>query len=1068
MTFSKGDRVHLPVQDLPHWVTVRHSLPGDDGGWTFFVSTEDGDLREVPIRADVLGQIVRLDMDAGAPSERVLAGVWTRWMSAAALNAHATLLASTPLRPYVHQSNAVYGAMLPQPRLRFLLADEPGTGKTIMAGLYLREMQKFGFVRRGLVVAPANLVRKWQDDFDRFFGGDLRRITASTVHEHALDVEHDLWVVSLELAAVNANVQQAIRPDQAGWDVVVFDEAHRLTPTAQTFHAVGRLLARDAPRVLMMTATPHRGSEWLFRHLLHLVDPEIYPDPGADAEQALRALKPGSIHFLRRMKEDLVDYDGVTPLFKGRRATNLRVPLSGIEDAIYRQALELVDRYFPPIAQVLGRMVYGKRAASSLYALAQTLQRRHDGMGAPSAVDAILEADPYEEDESAREEAEVIAVESTSVRAERKDIDSLLGQIRPVLLGIDFEPSKWTRLTEETLAPYGIVPGGSEQAVLFTEYADTAEWVTSRLVKGGFSAQMYSGRQSHTDRENVRARFMRGDFQIIVSTDAGNEGIDLQSAHVLVNYDIPWSLVRLEQRMGRIHRVGQARSVELFNLVATGTLEGETLLKLLDNFVNAANELDGQLFDSLSLVADITGVKYEEWLKAFYQGDEARREQVLEAVSKVTAIQLRRAGEQARAQEAVLASKVDAVAALSVRQRDMLDRVNPAIVEAYLSRLAGAGILTRSKTALGDGILLLQRDQGLPKSLGGDTKVRVATSGEALIAAGLHADASRVVALGPGEPAFRDLIALAAESLSADVYRGGVVEDPTTVTDYDLYAFEATLTEASGKRKTPWGILIRVDPTGEARAIRWEALANLVATNASGSTPHPGRRASADEAARKAAADIEANQRRVREDWFATARKDLEALPVQLTKDVADHQERLSMRARLAEQSALRLTQLLAMSDVRMSVPHLVSYVQVRAVGSPLSVEQADSEMVAMVHVRDHLVAEGWHVGDVHAEGRGYDLHAVLGPLQRLVEVKGVWESAASQGIRMTGNELLIATQHRRDYWLYVVDECSDGKGSLFGRYPDPATLFASDVKTEAIFKVPGSALKAARDRGER
>ncbi|MGH2596916.1 MAG: DEAD/DEAH box helicase, partial [Actinomycetota bacterium] len=989
MTFTPGDRVRLPATNLPQWVTVRRALPGEDGSWTFFVVTDAGHLKEVDVSATQLDGVERLEVDGRAPSERVLAGVWTQWMSAAAVSAHATLLASTPLRPYVHQSNAVYGAMLPQPRLRFLLADEPGTGKTIMAGLYLREMQKLGFVRKALVVAPANLVRKWQDDFDRFFGGDLRRISATTVHEHALDVEHDMWIVSLELAAMNRNVQDAIRPDRAGWDVVVFDEAHRLTPTAQTFHAVGRLLARDTPRALLMTATPHRGSEWLFRHLLHLVDPEIYPDPGDDTEEGLTALKPGNIHFLRRMKEDLVDYDGVTSLFKGRQATNFRIPLSGVEDAIYRQSLALVDQFFPPTAQPLARMVYGKRAASCLFALAETLRRRRGGMGTKSAVEAAVEADPYDEDEAARDEAEVIAVESTSARAEKKAIDLLLSQLDGVLADPNHQPSKWARLIDECLAPFGIEPGGREQVVIFTEYADTAAWVMTRLLNESFSANMYSGRQSHRDREDVRARFMQGDFQVIVSTDAGNEGIDLQSAHVLVNYDIPWSLVRLEQRMGRIHRIGQTEDVHLFNLIATGTREGDTLHRLLENFVIAANELNGQLFDSLSLVADMTGVKYEEWLKALYQGDEARRQQVTEAVDKVTALELRRAAEQTRAMEAVLSSKVDAVAALSVRQQDMLDRVNPAIVEAYLARLSAAGLVAASKTALGDGILLLERAEGLPPALGGGVQVRVATSGEALRAAGMHADTSHVVALGPGEPAFTDLIALASETLSADLYRGGVVEDLTSVTDYELHVFEAVLSEASGGRATPWLLLITVDQSGEARPIRWEALANLSATAKTGGPPHPGRRLAAEEAVHKAATEIEEQQRRVRGDWFSTARKDLEALPVQLTKSIEDHQERVATRAFLAERAEQRLRELAIMSEVDVSFPHLVASIQVKAAGVPITAEQADSEMIAMTHVRDHLAGDGWRVSDIHSENRGYDLHAVRGALQRLVEVKG-------------------------------------------------------------------------------
>ena len=138
-------------------------------------------------------------------------------------------------------------------------------------------MQRLGFLRRALVVAPAHLVSKWQADFERFFGGGLRAITAQTVREHALETDHDLWIVSLDLLAVNPAVQAAIHPDRMGGDAVVFDEAHRLTPTAVSYYQAGRLLALNTPRALLMTATPHRGKEWLFRALLHLVDPDVYP-----------------------------------------------------------------------------------------------------------------------------------------------------------------------------------------------------------------------------------------------------------------------------------------------------------------------------------------------------------------------------------------------------------------------------------------------------------------------------------------------------------------------------------------------------------------------------------------------------------------------------------------------------------------------------------------------------------------------------------------------------------------------------------------------------------------------
>ena len=270
-SLSAGSRIQLPGES--GWVTVQMAQGDPPGPLMMAVADDAGLIRMVSLTAEEAGGIRLLEHDLGAESQRVLAGMWTQWMAAANHNARTTILASTTLKPYIHQANAVYGAMMPQPMMRFLLADEPGTGKTIMAGMYLREMQRLGLVRRALVVAPAGLVSKWQADFDRFFGGGLRRITAETVQQHALDVNHDLWIVSLELAAVNPTVQEALRPELAGWDAVVFDEAHRLTPTAPTLIRVGRLLATGTPRALLMTATP-------LRHLLHLVDPQVYPDQG--------------------------------------------------------------------------------------------------------------------------------------------------------------------------------------------------------------------------------------------------------------------------------------------------------------------------------------------------------------------------------------------------------------------------------------------------------------------------------------------------------------------------------------------------------------------------------------------------------------------------------------------------------------------------------------------------------------------------------------------------------------------------------------------------------------------
>ncbi|MDP9437126.1 MAG: DEAD/DEAH box helicase, partial [Actinomycetota bacterium] len=480
MNFERGSRVRIPHRaDLAGFSKIEFAIPVDDG-WTLFVGESADNLKKVDLTSEQAAACEILTEDGAGDSAAILAGLWASWMKAAGAGARSAAMASSPLKPYAHQMNAVYGAMLPQPALRFLLADEPGTGKTIMAGLYLREMQRLGFVRRALVVAPAHLVSKWQADFERFFGGGLRAITAQTVREHALETDHDLWIVSLDLAAVNPAVQAAVHPDRAGWDAVVFDEAHRLTPTAESYYQAGELLALNTPRALLMTATPHRGKEWLFRALLHLVDPDVYPEV-AVGEEPKYAVKPGRMHFLRRMKEDLVDFDGVTKLFKGRRASNETIPLNPTEAGFYAEALDLVDRFFPTNAVPLGRMVYGKRAASSLYALAETLKRRRDGMGTAMPTAAAINADPIGDDPAKAAEVQVVVESSRSARQERKEIGALLARLQPLLDGADLAVSKWDPLVLTCLGANGIRPGNGEQAVVFTEYADTADWLVRAL-----------------------------------------------------------------------------------------------------------------------------------------------------------------------------------------------------------------------------------------------------------------------------------------------------------------------------------------------------------------------------------------------------------------------------------------------------------------------------------------------------------------------------------------------------------------------------------------------------------
>ena len=227
----RGQRVRLPGET--GIVVVRGIQPRSDG-FDLFVAKDAASaaVRMVSLTSEQAERVRGVIEDGAAPPEVVLAGLWNEWMLGAVRSARSTVLASTMLKPYPHQMDAVYGHMLTQPLLRFLLADEPGTGKTIMSGLWLREAQRLGLVKRALVVCPAHLVIKWRADFERFFGQRLREVTAETIRQRALaGSDDDLWIVSLHLAAVNKLVRDALHPDEAGWEAIIFDEAHRMTPT---------------------------------------------------------------------------------------------------------------------------------------------------------------------------------------------------------------------------------------------------------------------------------------------------------------------------------------------------------------------------------------------------------------------------------------------------------------------------------------------------------------------------------------------------------------------------------------------------------------------------------------------------------------------------------------------------------------------------------------------------------------------------------------------------------------------------------------------------------------------
>ncbi len=1097
---ERGQRVRLP--GATGIETVEAAIPRPGVGLDLFLvdASNPGGYRKESFTNQDAERIEVISEDGGADPDRVIAGLWAEWMMESARSARSTVLASVPLRPFPHQLDAVYGRMLSQPLLRFLLADEPGTGKTIMSGLWLRESQRLGRVKRCLVVCPAHLVIKWQADFERFFGGGLREVRAQTVHERALSgSDDDTWVVSLSLAAMNPAVRDALRPENMGWDAVIFDEAHRMTPTAETFYRVGRELSAGVPNALFLTATPHRGDEWLFRELLHLVDSDVFPTgsrpvgagPGqraAGGGGAARALSPGPLHFLRRMKEELVDYDTKARLFKAREASNRRVPMSPVEQRFYDAAQDLVGEFFEPMGRQLAAMVYGKRAASSMHALGETLRRRAERMGTGSGP-AIGGDNEDDVDEDARAD-QVAAAGSLDARAEKRAIAGLLADMASAGVGTP-DPgrasasSKWEPMMG-CLAENGIAPGSSKQLVVFTEYGDTADWLVGEFRGAGFTAERYAGDVNHEQRAKLQADFMGGRFEVIVSTDAGNEGIDLQAAHVLVNWDIPWSLVRLEQRMGRIHRIGQQHKVMLYNLVAQGTREGDAHWRLLERLVDAANELGGKMFDSLAAIMELARAEtggHDRLLHRLY-GPATVPEAEFGIPSRE---EIERATNDYYTETSSLSSRVDMPVADTARHEDRIARVNPVIVERFLDRAHRASLIALEQTTIRDeGFYYISEPPGHHRC--GIVEALGARGGKALVATrseqrqqaiedhSVRDRAAKAAMLGPSNPKFTALLDALRGCAAPDMWQGAVLRDRTVAEDYTLFVYECDIAEGSDTargrtRPAARSWLIRVDHTGEAHSVSWEILPNLTAAENAAPMSLAGFVA---EAAKQRAVEQADNERNRRADqlagWHRDLTRQLDRLPGALTKDIDDHELRQSERRRIRQAIQARLQDAADAAEVTRGEVRRVGWAHVLAAPDPpgpedADDEQADSEEVSMRLVTGILEQDGWTVQDVHRENRGYDLHAVRGSEQRCVEVKGRAGQASSGGVSLTGGELIQAAQLGDQYWLYVVDNCFDGKGRLFGRWQNPVEVFHEWLEDTPVYRLAGSRLKQALDQ---
>lgn len=571
--------------------------------------------------------------------------------------------------PLPHQITAVYESMLPRQPLRFLLADDPGAGKTIMAGLLIKELVARGDLQRCLIVCPGSLAEQWQDELYRRFHLPFEILTNDKLEAARTGnwfMETNLVIARLDKLSRNEDVQQKLQAPDCRWDLVVCDEAHKMSATVfggevkytKRYH-LGQLLSGLTRHFLLMSATPHNGKEADFQLFMALLDGDRFEGKYRDGVHSAEVSD-----LMRRMvKESLRKFDG-TRLFPERIAYTLPYRLSPEEEALYKAVTEYVRNEFNRAEALendkragtvgFALTILQRRLASSPEAIYQSLRRRRERLesrlrelellqragqgasGVPAApglsaedVDDLEDA-PENEVEAAEEEILDQATTARSIpelRIEIETLKALEGQALTVrragtdtkwtelsgLLGEIFTPAGAVQRAEEPASPYGsgeirpFTPSPHQKLVIFTEHRDTLNYLEDRITRflGRKEAVVIiHGGIGREERLRVQESFKHDPaVQVLLATDAAGEGINLQRAHLMVNYDLPWNPNRLEQRFGRIHRIGQTEVCYLWNLVADDTREGDVYRKLLEKLEQARQALGGQVFDVLGKLA---------------------------------------------------------------------------------------------------------------------------------------------------------------------------------------------------------------------------------------------------------------------------------------------------------------------------------------------------------------------------------------------------------------------------------------------------------------------------------
>jgi len=983
--------------------------------------------------------------------------------------------------PLPHQIEAVYDHLLKRPRIRFLLADDPGAGKTIMAGLLLKELKYRRVIERILLVVPPALVDNWKEELFEKFDETVKEVNRELINS---SYPSNVWeqgnqfIVSMDFAKQD-DVLDALK--EAHWDLVIVDEAHKLaayqfgqkTEKSQRYR-LGEVLSETADHLLFLTATPHKGDPENFLLLLALLDKNLYSNTELLREAIRKNENP---IMLRRLKEDMIDEEG-KPIFPQRKVHTKGFELTARERNLYDAVTQYVrenyeralgDRRKTAVGFAL--IVLQRRLASSIRAIRKSLERRRDKLREhlinwdsyfrelqeerDLSDEEVIELEDMPEEERWKKEDQLLSLTTAQtkdeLRAEITDIERIYD------LSVEVERSETEKKLSELRKVMELpeIRNEGEKLLIFSEYKDTVDYLIEKVQRWGFSVTSIDGSMNMDQRKKSMEEFNFGNKQIMIATEAAGEGINLQQkCSLMINYDIPWNPTRLEQRMGRIHRYKQKKEVHIFNLIATNTMEGRVLQVILDKLEQMKQHLGSdRVYDVIDRLLEEENVRLDQLIKDSLRNritfeDFCRNWQ--KPLSEEEKEKLKKATEEALATRHVDLTRYLEKKQIAEEQRLIPEYIQNFFIEAFKDC---GGIATPLEKNL-------WRIENVPVEV---KKALTKSTAQTIrryygkvsfikdIVKNYQNQGIECEYIAPGSLLFESVCELILEKYGHTLQEGAVFVDPEGTREAMLWLTLGRITDGRGRKMGERLFAIMEDKDGsfvrKGPFVLWDL------------NPAQGRMEF------NAFSDLRAEQERVTtwildsliDPYFEEIKeqrmreleirkkymtKSLDYLISQSIKTVGKYREKqrkgkdmnIAITREVQKQEELQHRRDSALDEIEQeknlspSMPEVIAAIGI----IPLKTEDKELreamkrdeeiEKIAMDVAKEYETKHGRRPEDVSSENLGYDIRSKKEKELRYIEVKGRAQIAK---IVLTPNEWIKANRFKDNYWLYVVANCA-------------------------------------------